>query len=378
MGVQRVLEKPVSPSGLYDVLMDAGARTGPSEVAEPLTHGQPLLGLRVLVAEDNHINQLVASELLKDAGAIATLVDDGLAAVQALEADELLYDMVWMDVQMPRMDGREATRKIRERFSADELPIIALTAHAGAEEYRMCLEAGMDDVVTKPLDPVRLMSVSCRLAKLAPPDEAGVPAKQSDPGPFAALVYFNTTSGLSRVRGNQALYTKLLRSFAADYVNLADAIGTLLATNDLTGARDLVHGARGAAGNVGAEGVFASATALEHALESDSQSSAEVDAFSEQLSLALADLVELDLVEPDVPAGPRLDAEALHTRLAKLHALLEADDADALTCMTGLWAQLAEGEDSALVDALREQVASFAFDEALDTMSSLRAALPRG
>jgi CheY-like chemotaxis protein len=133
------------------------------EVETPLVavrQGDRLRGIRVLAAEDNEVNQLVLLDLLDGEGAQTTLVGNGRLAVEALENHEAIFDVVLMDIQMPEMDGLEATRRIRE--SSPDLPVIGQTAHALAEEHDKCRNAGMNDVITKPLDINQLVAVVLR------------------------------------------------------------------------------------------------------------------------------------------------------------------------------------------------------------------------
>lgn len=161
-GFAGVLSKPIRPSHLYDAVADVlGREDGQAKrdlaVSEETQADRPNLGLRVLVAEDNAVNQTVAVRILERWGCVVEVVEDGRSAVQrALEARP---DVVLMDVQMPEMDGYEATQSIRAKEPADErLPIIAMTAHAMESDRLRCLEAGMDDFVSKPIEPTRLLA----------------------------------------------------------------------------------------------------------------------------------------------------------------------------------------------------------------------------
>jgi CheY-like chemotaxis protein len=151
------LTKPVKASQLHDAIVTALAER-PAEQAAPPAAVEPdgkASGLRILLAEDNAVNQQLAVLLLKKLGFTADVVENGLEALEALERRQ--YDVVLMDVQMPELDGLEATRRICARWPANERPrIIAMTANAMAEDREACFEAGMDDYVAKPIRPDEL------------------------------------------------------------------------------------------------------------------------------------------------------------------------------------------------------------------------------
>jgi CheY-like chemotaxis protein len=156
--VSAMLVKPVKPSALHDALVTAvsgegaAARTGADRQAAPVA--APSTNLRILLAEDNAVNQKLAIRLLKQMGLVADVVGDGQAAVDAVASSD--YDLVLMDVQMPELDGLEATRQIRHRWPDRPLRIVGLTANAMAGDREACLAAGMDDYVSKPIRPEEL------------------------------------------------------------------------------------------------------------------------------------------------------------------------------------------------------------------------------
>jgi CheY-like chemotaxis protein len=156
--VASLLVKPVKPSALHDALVTAisgeGAAVRSSGDRSPLAAATPAEGLRILLAEDNPVNQKLAVRLLKQMGLEADVVGDGVAAVQAVESGT--YDLVLMDVQMPELDGLEATRQIRQRWPDRPLRIVGLTANAMAGDREACLAAGMNDYVSKPIRPEEL------------------------------------------------------------------------------------------------------------------------------------------------------------------------------------------------------------------------------
>jgi signal transduction histidine kinase/CheY-like chemotaxis protein len=298
VGLEGFLLKPVSPSMLFDAIMQAFGEAVPEvsrvaqrkeQEAEALKHIQ---GARVLLVEDNEINQQVAKEILEGAGLNVALASNGQEAVNAVKENN--YDAVLMDVQMPIMDGYQATRKIREwetevrkqraedrsqdsvhspQFS--ELPVIAMTAHAMAGDEQKSLEAGMNDHITKPIDPEQLFATLQKWIKQdaeraasqksaladapAEPDQA-VPEEEDLP---ESLPGFGLADGLKRLQGNKRLYRKLLLNFATDYDAAANDIREALDAKDFEHAHSLVHNLKGMAGNLAATELQAAAVNLE-------------------------------------------------------------------------------------------------------------------
>src|SRR5215467_11454668 len=214
------LQKPVNPSVLFDTLMNlfgvAEGQKAPAS-AEERDLDLPLAkGVRVLLVEDNEVNQQVATELLESEGASVTIVNDGAEAVKLLTqaCQPPPFDVVLMDLQMPEMDGLTATRLLRAEPHLQQLPIIAMTAHAMAEEVRRCLEAGMNDHVGKPVDPGAFFATVARWTRTRGRDISDVqaaPALKDDGTILPEMESIDMAAGLQRVAGNKGLYRDLLR-----------------------------------------------------------------------------------------------------------------------------------------------------------------------
>ncbi len=167
-GIRKILSKPLKRSQLFDELVALFRKTDSTRIPDTLPAGEPeadFTGKRVLLVEDNPINQRVAEALLQSINFEVVIAADGVAALAVLEKET--FDAVLMDVQMPHMDGYEATRRIRAEMGLKTLPIIAMTAHASKGAMEKCLNVGMDDYVSKPIDRARLLSLLERLLKLA-------------------------------------------------------------------------------------------------------------------------------------------------------------------------------------------------------------------
>jgi len=227
-------------------------------------------GARILIAEDNLINQQVLREILQRAGMSVEVVGSGSEAVAAVEAGEGI-DLVFMDIQMPDMDGYQATRLIRGLPGAAGLPIVAMTAHALNEERDKCLDAGMNDHLAKPIDLVKLYAALVRwLEPRGGEGGAGFPAQPAPAAPPrgfpAALPGVDVATALNRVMGNGALLRKIMVDFRDGNRDAVRQIRQAVERHDLGRARRLVHTIKGLSGNLGAEAVFATAKELEAVL----------------------------------------------------------------------------------------------------------------
>jgi PAS domain S-box-containing protein len=252
-------------------LPETDAQISSSDYAN-LTPGQRLAGLRLLAAEDMEINRIVLDDLLVQEGATSTLVCDGAEAVEAVRNNPQGFDMVLMDVQMPVMDGREATRQIKRLAPA--LPVIALTAHALAEERRLSSAAGMDAHLTKPIDPdelVRVVLIHTRHAPAARAEQPNATPPRAPVAPAAGVILPETpeldlVAGLRSVSGRRDRYRTLLDKFGPQYRAHPTLIRAALQAGNLAEARRLAHGLKGVAATIGAHAVVAAALAVEEPL----------------------------------------------------------------------------------------------------------------
>lgn len=257
------IAKPVGRRALFDTISNlfpaiAMQQSVPQEPESTLPMVLPSLrGLRVLLVEDNEINREIAIELLTDAGLLVDSVENGrMACDQMSEASASRYAAILMDVQMPEMDGIEAAGIIRRQWSAKNLPIIAMTAHAYEEERQRCFAAGMDDHVAKPVDPVALIRTLNRWLKAgkesahpvdAEPDKPEPPIGEGLPG---ELPPFGIKAALNRTNGKVPLLRKLIISFGERYDKVDQELRALVNAGDLVEARRLAHTLKGVAGSL--------------------------------------------------------------------------------------------------------------------------------
>ncbi len=265
-GFTGFLHKPLIPEEVLDVLEEMIAQGPVVVVEEKHNEVQIVEGpVRILLVEDNEINQEIACEVLKAAELDVDVANNGQEAVDAVAKER--YSLVLMDVQMPIMDGLEATRCIRA--AGHRMPIIAMTAHATEEDKELSKQVGMNAHLTKPLEPMALFSTinawlpsSSNKKESAPKPTTVSQRKKKLPH---TLEGFNLASGLATVGGNEALYISLLIKFADRYATINEDIATCMQKNEFDEAIRHAHTVRGIAANLGAASLASAAEALEKA-----------------------------------------------------------------------------------------------------------------
>ncbi len=272
--VAAFLSKPIEPRALLDTISDLFSNTEPSapQVIEdpslPPMVAPHLRGQKVLLVEDNDINREIATELLSDAGLLTDIAENGRIACERVAANGPEYAAILMDVQMPEMDGVEATTVIRRSWSSEQLPIIAMTAHAYEEERQRCFAAGMNDHVAKPVDPAALVRTLDRWLKPVAEATKAAPIKADITPPVdrdlpESLPPFGLSAALERVNGKAALLRKLIISFGNSYGEAGKELNGLLANGQVEEARRFAHTLKGVAGSLELPKVQAIAAEIE-------------------------------------------------------------------------------------------------------------------
>jgi len=319
------LHKPINPSLLFDSIMELYGRNLPTKGlakrksfinSNPSTV-IPQINGTILLVEDNEINREIAQEWLTQAGLVVHCAQNGREAIDRLE--QAPFDLVLMDIQMPVMDGLEATRILRSREKFDALPIIAMTAHALKGDRDKGINAGMNDYITKPIDPAFLFKTLATYLKPIPITESkGTPPKKESDFPVAGIEGIDLGAGLFRSNQNARLYEKLLNSFYKDFSDALETVETLRTDNRFDDLKRYFHSIKGVAANLGIQDLSDRAAVLEPLTD---YSGKEYQAFAREIQkvmTGLADFLEntgqeriTDLVPPEPFENlPILDAKA--------------------------------------------------------------------
>jgi CheY-like chemotaxis protein/HPt (histidine-containing phosphotransfer) domain-containing protein len=428
-GIYAFLVKPVDSSMLLETIASVfgrriGQHRGGDATQAATAAGRVLAGSHVLLAEDNEINQQIAVELLAHVGVSVEIAENGAIALAKVLDNPERFDAVLMDVQMPVMDGIAATEKIREHIAADRLPIIAMTAHAMERERRRCLDAGMNDHVTKPVDPALLIGALARWIRPRAPGAAKrdvVPAPRPADAPVDAPVWapvwapddaaaevacgtaagaatgtrtavLDLDSALRRVNGNRPLLRRLVGSFRDKFTGAADQLRHLTADGESRRAEQLSHTLAGVAGQLGAMALARRAQALERALHAGPPDA--ITELLDRLEPTLAATMAAARGFVDSPAAPgaapvgeeslataagRPEPGTLAASLAELRGLVARNNLKARRVFAELRPGLLGDARAAHAAKLGDQLDRLDFRAASETLTALEAiASPSG
>ncbi|MGE0394353.1 MAG: response regulator, partial [Vicinamibacterales bacterium] len=379
------LIKPMTQSTMFDAIMAAfGKDAEPSPAratAAPVRSLDAIRGARVLLVEDNEINQQVAREVLEQAGLVVVLANNGAEAVEAVK--EARYDAVLMDIQMPVMDGHEATRAIRameQTSGAPPLPIIAMTAHAMAGDTERSRQAGMNDHVTKPINIDQLFTALRTWIAPRPGIGESAPApaatRAAADGPVLpdSLPGIDMADGLGRMGGNARLYLDMLGRFSTSFADATAQARHLLDAGHVADAGRVVHSLKGVAGNLGAKALQQAAGVAEKSFRSGDPVAAQRAAL-DALEAPLREVVDGLAAALGQPSRPvEADQAAAPPTAAHLPADLRAAIADAavsadLDRLNDLMTQVAQ-VDAALGARLRGLVDEFAYERLVELVTT--------
>jgi len=311
---------------------------------------------------------------LEEAEAFVDIAENGKAALRLIGAND--YDAVLMDMQMPVMDGIEATRAIRADPRFADLPIIAMTANAMASDRELCLEAGMNDHIAKPIDPDQLFGVLLRWITHngdAAVDGTAIARPSAPPPPIDIVIPgVDVRSGLRRTGSNAKRYKTLLSRFAQQEAGAVDTMRTALAMGDAATAERAAHSLKGAAGTLGAAALSSIAGEAETAIRLGQRA----DDVLKSLAVALARVVdgihaalpETSEADSGVPAS---DPATVVEPLARLKRLLENDDGEAADFMIETQSRLARVLRPDELKTLSDRVGNFDFESALKCLSGI-------
>ncbi|MBF0399058.1 MAG: response regulator, partial [Desulfobacterales bacterium] len=334
VGVNAFLIKPVKQSLLLDTVSEI---LGKREPKKPLDEKQEesdsvnkIKGAKILLVEDNSINQQVAREILEAADVILEITDNGKKAVDRVKSFQ--FNAVLMDIQMPVMDGYEATRKIREL--GIDVPIIAMTAHAMKSDREKCIESGMNDYVTKPINSEQLFSTLSRWIKIDVSKVSDISKQNTTVSEtqmeklIKILPGVDVISGVKRLGGNFKLFQNLLKEFYDNYSQVPSDIKSAIEKFDIDVAGKLVHTLKGISGNLSATEVHKTAYDLEKAIKEQNISESKklagrLEAVMKRVVMPIFEQKTIEVIDQ------KIDLPKLKLIIEKLSKLLHENDLEA-------------------------------------------------
>jgi len=382
--IDHFLAKPVSPSHLFDAIMQVFGHDMAGTMRDRRSRGtldldgmKPIHGARILLVEDNEINQQVAKELLEQAKLVVEVANHGQQALEMLESNA--YDCVLMDIQMPVMDGYTATGKIRDERRFDKLPVLAMTANATVEDRERSLEAGMNAHLNKPIDPKELYSsllswIEHKEREVPESAETSLEDSAADDTPLA-IPGIDTAAGISRMGGNVGGYRKLLRKFADNQANAIEEIINARLQGDNETAVRAAHTLKGVGGSIGAGNLQRLGGELEHGLKESPEADfeallADTGAELERLIQAIGDALGAAEVSQNAPTKP-LPVD-YNPRLQLLSDQLAEYDGEAGDTLDKLVDDVGDPEIRAQLDKLRNLVGQYDYDGAQAIVAQLQ------
>ncbi len=339
----------------------------------PSNSMQSLQGAVVLLAEDNEINQQVAEGLLAKAGVELHIVNNGKQAVGAIKAKT--FDAVLMDMQMPVMDGLAATRLIRADGSFNALPIIAMTANAMPADRQACIDAGMNDHISKPIDPGVLYNALAKWIISSDSDTteaATANNEQHDEINFSALQGIDVNDGLHRLADDRELYRQILCRFRDSQADCIQRMQTAVAADNYESAESIAHIVKGLAGNIGAKVLMQQINTLESALSTRKTIDDNVwQTAVQQLTLVTDSLSNLcDSASAPQVSDRKVDRDAAKSIINQMRILLEDSDGDAVDLLDDLSTALADNGNQHII-LLHQHLSAYDFEAALSDLNAI-------
>jgi len=334
---------PRTRAASADAVMDVDSHCFSDSIPMDLDPLQAIRGARILLVEDNALNREVACELLRDAGLVVVEARNGALALEHLE--QASYDLVLMDMQMPVMDGLTATRRLRQLPQCAAVPVVAMTASASAEDRQLCLDAGMNDHVAKPIEPVLLFAALLKWIKPeardvspAPTVRTGLPAADANAVvDIPEVPGLDVATGLRRVRGKKAFYLSLLRRFVQGQASAVEDLRAALYTGNRDEAQRIAHTLKGLAGSIAVEAIQQAAQTVEQAIANGQtlqMLEVSLNSLERQLVPFVAQLRERLPWQEVVMLEDPIDMSVLGAVCRRLALLLADDNLEAVDVLT--------------------------------------------
>ena len=367
------LVKPINQSMLVDTLIRLFApEYGSLEEQIIPQKNYNLSGMKVLLVEDNDINQQIATELLLSIGIIVDTAVNGQEAINKIFSRNQLnnYDAILMDLQMPVMDGFQATHHIRNDSRFLDLPIIAMTAHAMVSEREHCFAIGMQEHVAKPIDPDHLFQTLRRYFKPDRKHSTSVSLSQNSPKPVDSfhIPGFDTNGSLKRIGGNLKLYCSLLAQFADRQSQTPESIRLALTRSDFLAAERIAHTVRGISANLGAVHLSKVSATLESSFRMHDREVTEnaLEEFTIELNKAILSIKESlrEILKTNNTAKSEIDKELTINILQKLKILITSFDPSALDMILDVRDSLSWFVSETDLRTLEAKISDFDFDTA--------------
>lgn len=359
--------------GVADI--NNGCQSQPRKLRDIDTHLlQGIRDARILLVEDNEVNRIVAIELLTQARLQVDTAENGAIALEMLKHNT--YDCVLMDVQMPVMDGYQATRALRKLPGCSHLPVIAMTANVMSDDRKMCLQVGMDDFIGKPILPQTLYSTLSRWLSPQHNHQNTSSSGSNDELPY--LYGIDEVTGLRYCAGDKSVFRKILQKFAENHAASIDEVVHAIACQNFIGAKQIMHTLKGLAGSLGAVALHGHVVRLEELL-AEQNSSIENSKTKRLLSLCDQELsrvigsIQTNLPPIDMPVKQQalFSTEETQRQLSLLVDKLQAFDSDADRHLEKILSAI---EDPILTEKLlliRKKIARYEFVEAALAVSQL-------
>lgn len=376
IGVDGFVSRPVTRLSLHASLLGEFSSAKLVTIAEAAesTEAAPLVGQRakILLVEDNELNQQVARRMLEGMGVAVDVAENGRKALEALETE--VYNLIIMDIQMPEMDGLTAAKMIRAEERYRGLPILAMTAHAMPGDRTKSFEAGMNEHLTKPIDPDELRKALDKYL------EIGGSLYEPDAGKDAGaegisfeLPGIDSAKGLRNIGGREDSYLKVLLGFKERYADFRKELEEALDESGSEQALLKIHSLKGVAGNIGADKLYELCRILEGDLRDEDRSGYEKDLklFVSELDLVIKGLEERDLSVEQEDREYVYDEEKSFNLINKLYIMLDEGDAESVDVLDELRIYFnLEGFEDQLAELTRH-IENFDFDDARDMIERI-------